>query len=82
MNYEIFNNSLSLSVDVGTTYYDFNKYILQAGADTAITNNKKNRLWSHFRHDSFLPLIYKRYAILSDYHTLGIIKGESSEANI
>ena len=37
---ELFKNSVSMSVDDITNYYDFNKYILQSSATTATINNQ------------------------------------------
>ena len=72
---EIFNNSLSMSIDSITTYSNFNKFILKYGDDTKTTNNHKNKLWFHFSHESLLNLIDTRDALPSDYQNLGTRKG-------
>ena len=54
---EIFKNSLSMYVDGSTTYSDFNKYILQANANTKITINQKKKVWFHFNNNYLLPFI-------------------------
>ena len=77
---EIFTNSLSKSIDEGTTYSNYNKHILEDGTNTKTISNQKNNGWFHFSRDSLLPLIEERDALLSDYRTVGIGKGDSSEA--
>ena len=54
---ELFNNSLSKSIDGGTTYSDYNKHILESGTNTATISNQKNKGWFHFIRDSLLTLI-------------------------
>ena len=76
---ELFSNSLSKSIDGGTTYSDYNKHILESGTNTATIINQKNKGWFHFSQDSLLPLIEERDALLSDYRTLGVGKVDSSE---
>ena len=78
----LFNNILSKSIDGGTTYSDYNKHILEAGTNTATISNQKNKGWFHFSRNSLLPFIEERYALLSDYRTLGIGKGDSKETKI
>ena len=56
-NNEIFKNSLYISVYCSTTYSDFNKYILQAIANTKITINQKKKVWFHFNNNYLLPFI-------------------------
>ena len=73
-----FNNILSKSIGGKTTYSNYNKHILEAGTNTATISNQKNKGWFHFIRDSLIPLIKERDAILSDYQTLGIGKGDSS----
>ena len=65
-----------------TTYSNHNKKILESGINTAKINNNKNKGWFHFSRDSLLPLIEARDALLPDLRTLGIGKGDSSEANL
>ena len=77
---EIFNNSLSKSIDEGTKYSNYNKHSLEAGRNTTTISNQKNNGWFHFSRDSLLPLIEERDAMLSDYRTLGIGKVYSLEA--
>ena len=57
LNDEIFNKNISKSIDGSITYSNYNKHILEAGANTATINNHKNKVWFHFRRDSLLPLI-------------------------
>ena len=78
----IFNNSLSKSIDGSTTYSDYNKHTLEAGNNTATIRNQKNKGWFHFCRDSILPLTEERDELLSDYRTLGIGKGDYSETKI
>ena len=73
---EIFNNSLSISVEVSTTYSNFNNYILKIFAPTKATNNKKKKGWLHFSHDYLLPLFEIIDVLLYDYQNLGIGRGE------
>ena len=61
-------------VDGRNTYYDLNKYILQAGANTILSKNKKKKGWFHFICDSLILLIYTRDKLLYDYWTLVIVK--------
>ena len=82
MTHDLFKNSLSKSIAGGTTYSNYNKHILEAGTNTAIIGNQKNKGWSHFIRDSLLPLIEERNKLLYDYQTLGIGKGDSSEAKL
>ena len=79
---EIFNNSLSRYIHGGTTYYDYNNHILEAGTNTAIISNHRNKGWFHFSRNSLLPLIKERDALIFDYRTLGIGKGDFSEKKI
>ena len=79
---KLLNSSLSKSVDGSITYYNYNKHILEAGTNTATINNQKNKGWYHFSSDSLLPLIEEIDALRSDYLTLGIGKGDSSETNM
>ena len=57
LNNELFNNSLSKSIDEITTYSEYNKHILEAGTNTATISNQKNKGWFRFSCDSLLPLI-------------------------
>ena len=79
---EIFNNSLSKSIAGSTTYSKYNNHIIKSGINTTTFNNQKNKGWFHFRRESLFPLIKERYELLSDYRTLGIGKGDSSEAKL
>ena len=79
---DLFNNSLYMSVDISTNYSDFSKYILQDGATTTTTKNQKNKVWLHFIRNFLLLFIQKRYAILSDYWTLGTVIRELSQAKL
>ena len=79
---ELFTNSLSKSIYGGTTYSNYNNHILEAGTNTAIIRNQKNKGWFHFSRNSLLPFIEERDMLLSDYLTLGIGKGYSSETQI
>ena len=72
---ELFNNSLYKSIAGGTTYSKYNKHILEDSTNTATINNHK-KIWFHFSRDFFLPLIKLRDALISDYLTLGIGKGD------
>ena len=78
----IFNNSLSKSIDGITAYSNYNKHILESGTNTATISNQKNKDWFHFSRDSLLTLIEERDALLYDYQTLGIGKGYSYEKKI
>ena len=82
MTNELFNNSLSKSIDGGTTYSNYNKHILESGTNTATIINQKNKGWFHFIRNSLLRLIKEKDALLSDYRTLGIGKIYSSETKI
>ena len=73
---DIFNNSLSKSIAGSTTYSKYNKNILEAGTNTATISNQKNKGWFHFICDSLLPLIKEKAALISDYRTLSIGKGD------
>ena len=79
---ELFNNSLSKSIAGSTTYSNYNNHIPEAGTNTATIRNQKNKGWFHFSRKSLLPLINERDALLSDYQTLGIVKGCSSDAKL
>ena len=74
---ELFNNSLSNSIYEGTTYSDYKNHILEAGTNTATIINQNNKGWFHFSRNSLLTLIEERDALLSDYQTIGIGKGNS-----
>ena len=76
---KLFNNSLPKSIYGSTTYSNYNKNILEASTNTATISNQKNKVWFHFSRDSLLPFIEDRYALLSDYRTLSIGKGDSSD---
>ena len=76
---ELFNDSLSKSIDGGNTYSYYNKHILESGTNTATISNHKNNGWFHFRRNLLLPFIEERDALLSDYRTLGIGKGDYSK---
>ena len=54
------------------------KQILESGTNTSTIRNKKNKGRFHFSRDSLLQLIEERYALISDYQTLGIGKGYPS----
>ena len=56
-----------MSIDGITTYYNYSKYILQAGATIEKINNKKNKGWFHFSRAFLLPLIEVIDTLLSDY---------------
>ena len=79
---EIFNNSISKSIDRGTAYFDYNKHILEACTNIATISNQTDKGCFHFSRDYFLPLIKERETVISDYRTLGIGKGDSSETKI
>ena len=75
----LFNNSLSKSIYGRTTYSNYNNHILEAGTNTTTISNQKNKVWFHFSRDSLPPLIEERDDLISDYQTIGIGKGDSSE---
>ena len=76
---KLFNNSLYKSIDVRTTYSNYNKHILEVGTNTTTINNQNKKGWFHFSRDSLLPLIEERDALLYDNQTLGIGEVDSSE---
>ena len=79
---ELFNNSLYKSISGRTKYSNYNRHILEDDNKTATINIQKNKGWFHFRCNSLLPLIKERDALLSDYRTLYIVKGDLSEAKL
>ena len=76
---KLFNNILSKSIDGNNKESTYNKHILEAGTNTAKISNQKNKGWFHFSRDYILPFIKGRNALISDYQTLGIGKGDYSE---
>ena len=79
---ELFDNIIYISISGGTTYSNYNKHMLEASTNTATINNQRNKVWFYLSRDSLLPLIEERDALLSYYRTLGIRKGDLSEAKI
>ena len=65
-----------------TKYSNYNKHALESATNTSTIKKHKRKVWLHFSRDSPLPFIKAIDALLYDYQTLGIGKGDSSEAKL
>ena len=75
---DLFNVNLFQLPPKDPTYTQFNHCIYKAAGMTAVTTNWKNKGWLHHRRDILISLIEIRDEILTQYHTIGIEKVDTS----